>query len=60
MPGLSIVNARVPPAPTIVETSAPVPPPPPLPTKNVTVSSVVAPMPVCIPANGSFPPTPSV
>ena len=60
VPGLSIVNARVPPAPTIEETSAPVPPPPPFPTKKVIVSIEVAPIPVVTPANGSFPPTPSV
>ena len=48
-----IVNARVPPAPTIAETSAPVPPPPPAPTLNVMVLFVVAPIPVTIPAIGS-------
>ena len=37
-----IVNARVPPAPTVAETLAPVPPPPPAPTFNVIVFVVVA------------------
>ena len=48
-----IVNASVPPAPTIAEISAPVPPPPPAPTFNVIVLVVVAVIAVCIPAIGS-------
>ena len=50
---MSIVNASVPPAPTIAETSAPVPPPPPAPTFSVIVLVVVAVIAVCIPAIGS-------
>ena len=48
-----IVNARVPPAPTVAVTSAPVPPPPPAPTFNVIVLVVVDVIAVCIPAIGS-------
>ena len=48
-----IVNASVPPAPTIAEICAPVPPPPPAPTLNVMVLFVVAPIPVIMPAIGS-------
>ena len=59
MPAETILNANVPPTPTVAVTFAPVPPPPPCPTKNVIVLVVVASTLVCIPANGSLPPTPS-
>ena len=48
-----MLNANVPPAPTVAVTSAPVPAPPPTPAFKVIVLSVVAPIPVIIPASGS-------
>ena len=54
-----MLNDKVPPTPTVAVTFAPLPLPPPWPTKKVIVLIVVAPIPVCIPANGSLPPTPS-
>ena len=53
VPGLSIENARVPPAPTCAETTAPFPPPPPLPTFTVIVSLVTAVIVVLTPETGS-------
>ena len=49
----TIVNARVPPTPTVASTTAPVPPPPPAPTLNVIELRDVAPTLTNEPANGS-------
>ena len=48
-----MLNASVPPTPTVALTTAPVPPPPPWPTNKVIVSVVVAIIAVWIPAIGS-------
>ena len=47
------MNASVPPTPTVAVTTAPLPAPQPTQAFNVIVLSVVAPIPVTIPAIGS-------
>ena len=53
MPAETILNASVPPTPTVAVIFAPVPPPPPCPTKMVIVFVVISLIAVCIPAIGS-------
>ena len=52
-PALSIVNASVPPTPTVALTDAPVPAPPPGPTFTVIVLSVTAVIARLVPEAGS-------